>query len=50
MEENAEKATLICLHVKRGELFIPHGNEGQRDITLRHMANLHSRSNALFAF
>lgn len=28
MEENAEKAALICSPVKRGELFIPHGNEG----------------------
>lgn len=50
MGENAEKATLICLHVKRGVLFLVLSNEGQRDITLRHMANLHSRSNALFAF
>lgn len=43
-KKNAEKATLICLYVKRRQLFILHDNEGQRDITLHHMANLHSRS------
>lgn len=48
--KKTERAILICFHVKRGALFIGSRNDIQRDITLHHMANLHSRPKAGFSF
>lgn len=49
-KKKSERAILICFHAKRGAHITGLHNDIPRDITLHHMANLHSRPKAGLSF